>query len=68
MLSEGPPHLARVFDFRCADFQVFKRDALTVEHAVDVVIRVNEELWRIGEGLVLGEPCGLRVPVWTHDT
>ena len=31
------------------------------------LIRLNEELCRIWEGLVLGKPCSLRVPVWTDN-
>ena len=65
--GEDAPHFARVFDLGLADLQIVQRNALAVEHAVDVMVGLHEQLCRIGKGLVVREPTGLRVPVRTDD-
>jgi len=65
--GEDAPDLARVLQFRLADFEVIERDSLAVEHAKDVVIGLHKELCRIGEGLILSKPGRLRMPVRADD-
>ena len=48
--------LTRILEFRHADLEVFQRDALAVEHPVDVVVGLDEKLCGIGEWLVAGKP------------
>ncbi len=65
--GEDAPHLARILNLLVADLQFFKRDSLAVQHAKDVVIRLNEQRHRVGERLVAREPCGLRMAMRAHD-
>ena len=67
MAGEDVPDLARVLDFGLAYFQVFHRDALAVEHPVNVVIGLHKQFGRIGKGFIPRKPRGLRVPVRAHD-
>ena len=50
-----------------ANLEIVQRNPLAVEHPVDVVIGLNEELRRIGKGLVPSEPCRLGMTMWTDD-
>ena len=67
VVGEDTPDAARIFDLGHADFEVLERDALAVEHSIDVVVGLNEELGGIRERLVVREPCGLRVTVRADD-
>ena len=49
------------------NLKTFKRYALAVKHAEDVVVGLNKELRGIGKGVVLCKPFGLRVPVRTEQ-
>ena len=55
------------FSFRLPNLEILKRDSLAVEHSIDVVVGLHEELGRIGERLVLCKPRRLRMPVRTDD-
>ena len=64
---EDSPDFARVLDFRAADFQLLHRDALAIEHPVDVVIGLDKQFGGIGKRLVPRKPCGLCVPMRADD-
>ena len=67
VVGEDAPDASRIFRLGNADFQIFERDALTVQHAVDVMVRLDEECGRVGKRLVVRKPRGLRVPVRADD-
>ena len=49
------------------DAKLLELDALRIEHAEDVVVRLDEQRRRVGEGLVLGEPARIGVAVRRDD-
>ena len=61
MAGEELPYLASVrFDRRIVkplDAKIFQLDALRIEHAEDVVVRLDEERRRVWKGLVVGKPA-----------
>jgi hypothetical protein len=67
MLGEDTPDAARILHLGHADLKIVEGNALAVEHSEDVVIGLDKELCRVGEWLVVREPGGLRVAVWTDD-
>src|SRR5207302_9675835 len=52
---------------RSPNFQIRKRNSLTVEHAENVMIGLHKESCRIGEGLIPRKPCCLGMPVRADD-
>src|SRR5580658_977119 len=68
-LSEANPYAARLLLIQRLppDTQVFQGDALTVEHAEDVVIGNDEEAGGVREGFVFCEPARVGVPVRTDN-
>ncbi len=64
---EDPPHLAWIFDRLAADLQFFERNSLAVEHAKDIMIRLNKQRHGIRKRLVARKPPSLRVPVRAHN-
>ena len=61
------PYLARI-NFPClANAELAHGNALAVEHAVDVVVRKNEQLRRIGKRLIFRKPCCLGVAMRADD-
>ncbi len=71
VLGENPPDLSRVGLDRAAvdsgHADLLGADSLAVEHAVDIVVRDDEEPRRIGERRVLREPARIGVAVRAHD-
>src|SRR5437879_4363677 len=67
MLRERAPYLAGVFQLGPADFKLFERNALAVEHPINVVIRLHEQLRWIGKRLVARKPGSLGVTMRTDD-
>jgi hypothetical protein len=67
MAGEDAPDLARILQLGVANLQIFQRDSLAIEHPVDVVIGLDEELCRVGERLVFRKPGRLRMPVRADD-
>jgi len=67
--SNGEQRCARprILQFRLPNLEPLKRDSLAVEHPIDVVVGLHEELCRIRERLVPGKPRRLRMPVRTND-
>ncbi len=49
------------------DPQRLQRHALRVQHAEDVMVRLQQQRRRVGEGLVLRKPARIRVPMRTDD-
>src|SRR5580692_10593529 len=67
MAGKDAPDFAGVFQFGLADFQIVQGNSLAIKHAIDVMVWLNKEFGGIGEGLVLCEPRGLRMPMRAHD-
>ncbi|MNN20270.1 hypothetical protein D3C81_1335420 [compost metagenome] len=71
VLGEAPPDLAWVRLDRAAvgprHPQVLHRHPLRVQHAEDVVVRRDQQLGRVGEIFIAGEPTGVGVTVRADD-
>ena len=67
---EHPPRSAWVSGRRAAarsDTERIEIDALAVQHAIQVVVRREQQFGRVGERLVPGEPLRIGVAVRTDD-
>lgn len=67
MAGEDAPDLARIGDLPASDFEIFQGDALAVQHAEDIVVRLDKERYGIRKGLVVSEPGSLRMAMRTDD-
>ena len=67
LVGEDAPDPARVLHLVDADFEVVERDSLAVEHAVNVMIGLNEKLGRVRERFVLCKPGSLCVSMGAED-
>jgi hypothetical protein len=67
VLREDAPCLPRILHGRRPDPEALKRNALTIKHAKDVVVRNDKQLCRIREGLIFGKPASIRVAVRAED-
>ena len=71
VVGEAAPDLAWIGFYRAAvgprHAQVLETRALTVEHAMHVVVGNDEQPCRVGEGSVVGEPSRVGVAVRTDD-
>jgi hypothetical protein len=74
ILREQPPYFARValavIAWRTslrANPEIFERHALAVEHPIDVVIRCDQQLCRIGKRFVVREPARIGMPMWANN-
>ena len=67
---EQPPRRARIGCRRAVAIgyaQRGKRDALAVEHAIDIMIRREQQAGRIGPRRIVGEPARIGVAVRADD-
>ncbi len=62
-----PPHLPRILHHRLPNLQLIQRYTLAVEHAIHIVVRLNQQLRRIGKRLIPRKPPRLCVAMWTHN-
>ena len=67
MLRKNPPSRPRIYDLIRADAKLFESDALTVKHAKNVMVRNDEEPYRIWKRLIFGKPPWIGVTVWAHQ-
>lgn len=67
MLGKKTPDVAGILQGGGADAQVFEGHSLAVEHAVYIMIRNNEQLSGVGEGLVAGKPLWIGVSMGAED-
>src|SRR6478672_9509536 len=67
MAGKDAPNLPRISGDRLANFEIFERNSLAVEHSIDVVIGQHKQGGGIGKGLILCKPTGLSVAVRADD-
>jgi len=66
MAGKNPPDLSCILQFRLADLEIFQRYSLAVQHAINVVVGLNQKLCRVRKRLIFRKPRRLRVSVRTH--
>jgi len=67
MLGKNSPHLARITDLRHTNLKVIQRNALAVQHAMHVMVRLDKQCSRIRKRLVLSEPRRLGMSMRTEN-
>ena len=67
VLGEDVPDLAGVLDDCLSDSEIVKRDALTVEHPEDVVVRLHEQGGGVRKWSIVSKPSGIGMPVGAND-
>ena len=70
-LGKAPPDRARIAVGSAAvdrrDAQLVQPDALAVQHAEHIMVGHDQQLRRVGEGLIIGEPARIGVAVRADD-
>ena len=59
--GEYAPHFSWVARFAGTKLEFIKRNTLAIKHPANIVIWLDDELCRIGKGIVLRKPCRLRM-------
>ncbi len=67
MSGERAPDFSGIGKSGLPNLEILEGNTLAVEHAKDVVIRLDEKLCRVGERFIRRKPGRLRVPVRADD-